>query len=403
MSDFRIQKMRINDIYLDKKNPRVNPTSSQREAINALMKDQGDKLVNLMKHISENGVNPTARSLVFKENNKYIDGDGNRRLAAMKIAHTINLLDDEKWIKKIKNLNINITNFPNEIECVVFKNRNEARVWIKLNHNGQGDGAGTVTWSSAAKDRFNDVSSIGTQLIERYIDKNQQSGYKKTNIDRFFSKASIKEKFNINLKDGEIIFEDVKNSKIKNLIEDLKDVNAVDIYNKKAIIEFYERWENGQSNKSNESSGKISHVRPSTNDRKGVAPRDLILEIKCTRTNNIFDELKKIKVGYFPNASAILLRTFLELSVNYYIDKNNIPIPSGKVSLLFYLKTAYIEMNLSKDEEKALDAITSNKNHPAHTNILNSYAHNKNHAPDPNSIKIAFDSWAVFLKKIYEK
>lgn len=100
MSDFRIQKMRINDIYLDKKNPRVNPTSSQREAINALMKDQGDKLVNLMKHISENGVNPTARSLVFKENNKYIDGDGNRRLAAMKIAHTINLLDDEKWIKK---------------------------------------------------------------------------------------------------------------------------------------------------------------------------------------------------------------------------------------------------------------------------------------------------------------
>lgn len=404
MSNFEIRKIRINDINVDEKNPRLEPANSQKEAINSIMEDQGDKLISLIKHISENGLNPTARILVFKENGKLIDGDGNRRVAAIKIVHTLNLLDDEIWIRKIGKIKVNIANFPNEIECAVFENRNKARVWIRLNHDGQGDGEGTIPWSSTAKDRFNNINSIGTQFIENYVDAGKRSRYQKTTMDRFFGSKFIKEKLNINLQDGKITFGDVEDDKTKTLIGALESIKVSEVYDNKKITEFYndKLQNNNQPNKPGESASQVKPGRPSTNAQKGVIPRDLTLEIKCQKTNNIFNELKKIQVEQFPNASAILLRAFLELSVDYYIAKTKKNIPKD-MKLLGRLQKIYKEMDLSKDEKKVLDIITSNKNNPAHTNVLNSYIHNKNHHPDPDSIKIAFDNLTVFFKKAYEE
>ena len=400
MSNFKIKNLNISDINLDEKNPRLEPTNSQREAINAIMEDQKDKLISLIRHISENGLNPTVIALVFKENGKLVDGDGNRRVAAIKIAHTPKLLDDEKWIKKIKAINTN--NFPNKIDCVIFESRDEARIWVKLNHNGQGEGEGTIPWNSKAKDRFNNKKSIGTQFIEHYVDQDNQAAYQKTTMDRFFGNKFIKDSLNIKQEEGEVVFDEINHEKVKQLIDALKNIKVSEVYNNEKIMEFYSNncHHNNQSKKkgvSDSAKGKAP-----TNTRKGVIPKDVFFKIECTKTNNIFNELKKIKVKDFPNASAMLLRAFLELSVDYYIDKKGISVDNN-TKLKGRLNIVYKEMSLPKDEKKALDAIFSNKDNPAHTNILNSYTHNKHHHPDPSSVKTAFDNLSVFFIKVYEK
>ncbi len=405
MTDYKIKKLNISEIDLDEKNPRLEPTNSQREAINMLMADQKDKLMKLINHISINGLNPTARILVFKEHGKIIDGDGNRRVAAIKIAHTPEILDDQGLIKTVKS--INIQNFPYEIDCVIFESRKDAEIWIKLNHNGQGGGEGTIPWSSKAKDRFNNEKSIGTQLIEQYVEKIDQSSYQKTTMDRFFGNKFIKKKLNLKITDGKVDF-DVVNVRIaKILIENLKNVKVSEVYDNEKIKIFYhdnlnnlDELDEGKKNNVNENPPVKS--RPTTKSRNGVVAKDFKLMIHCEKTNNILNELKVLDVSNFPNASACLLRVFLELSTDYYLCKEKIDF-NKEMKLSGRIKLVLDKINLSKDEKKVLSSIISNKDNPVNTNILNSYVHNRHHHPEASSLKTGFDNLKPLFIKIYDK
>ncbi len=405
MADFKIKRLNISEINLDEKNPRLEPTNSQREAINMLMSDQKDKLMKLIKHISINGLNPTARILVFKEHGKIIDGDGNRRVAAIKIAHTPELLDDQGLVKTIKSINIH--NFPYEIDCVIFESRKDAEIWIKLNHNGQGGGEGTIPWSSQAKDRFNNVKSIGTQLIERYIEQTDQSSYQKTTMDRFFGNKFIREELNLKRDDGIIVFDVINDKRAKNLIKNLKNVKVSEVYDNKKIKIFYhenlnnlDEQDEGEKNNANEHPPVKS--RPTTTSRNGVVATDFNLKIHCEKTNNILNELKEMDVSSFPNASACLLRVFLELSTDYYLCKEKVDF-NKEMKLLGRIKVVLGKINLTKNEENALNSIISDKNNPVNTHILNSYVHNRHHHPEASSLKTGFENLKPLFIKIYGK
>ena len=73
--NYEVREVRVSEILLDQKNPRFPPVGNQREAIQAMLKDQGQKIVNLASEIYQNGLNPSSRLILFKEGEKYIDGD----------------------------------------------------------------------------------------------------------------------------------------------------------------------------------------------------------------------------------------------------------------------------------------------------------------------------------------
>ena len=56
-------------------------------------------------------------------------------------------------------------------------------------------------------------------------------------------------------------------------------------------------------------------------NRAGLVPKTLILHINNPKINKIFEELKHIQVKTCPNASSVLLRVFLELSVDAYLER----------------------------------------------------------------------------------
>ena len=397
MSKCKIKTLSISQINVDQKNPRLKDTSSQQRAINEMFEDQGDKIIKLASHIAKHGLNPTERFLVFKENKKYVDGDGNRRLIALKVLETPNILDNGKWKKQIKKIQVTIT-LPSQLECAVFNNREDAKIWISLNHNGQGQGEGRIPWGSAAKDRFNQTQSIGTQIIEKYVNKKDREKYQKTTVDRFFNYKDIKENLNIKLDDkGFIDFLKIDTQYIKPVVQSLANVKVADVYDKEKAKVFYKNiiTQNFLQRR--------THGRKTTRARSTVVPKDFILRINETKANNIFGELKKINVNEFPNASAILLRAFLELAVDSYCKKKGIEIEKNRVKLLEKFKSAYTNMDLKRNQIKVLDSIVANPNDPAHTNILNSYTHNPHHNPDPESVKIAFDNLQIFFEQAYLK
>src|SRR3546814_16426069 len=73
--------LKIDDLLLDLINPRTRKVQTQREALQAVIKDQGDRLVALASDIAKNGLNPADRVLVMKQASPkgYVTLEGNRR------------------------------------------------------------------------------------------------------------------------------------------------------------------------------------------------------------------------------------------------------------------------------------------------------------------------------------
>ena len=425
MINHEIKKFNINDIFLDENNPRFEPTGSQQNAIDTMIEDQGDKLLNLAKDIRDNGLNPSQNIIIFKENNRYIDGDGNRRITVLKIINAPNLVTDEKFRQKIQLFNQN--HFPKQVNCVVFNNREEAKHWVGINHGGELDGRGAIGWNAIQKNRFKGVESIGLQIIERYVADEEKGNYHKSTMDRFFTNAFIKKQLNIQIKNNIVSFDKIDSNKINKIITALNGIKVKEVYNAEDIRVFYQKLypssvqepkkpqsSSVQEPKKPQSSSEQGPEKPqssskgrkATNARNSVIPNDLSWDINCQKTKNVFEELKNIPVEKYVNASAVLLRTFLELAVHEYLKEQNLEI-DRREPLISCFEKAFQDMKdkktLSKNELKPLQHIIKNPNHFANTNILNAYVHNRHMHPDSRSVKIAFDSLCVFFEKVYQK
>lgn len=60
----------LDDLHLDLNNPRFDGLASQRDALEKIVTNQGNKLVNLAEDIVENGLSPAHRMLVMKGKGK---------------------------------------------------------------------------------------------------------------------------------------------------------------------------------------------------------------------------------------------------------------------------------------------------------------------------------------------
>ena len=106
-------KIDIDKLLLDVENPRLPAIAkNQREAISLMCRTRGKEILNLAEHVVENGFDPSTLMMVVPTKEtpiQYIVVDGNRRLTALKILETPEILTDEftkNEIKKIKRLSV---------------------------------------------------------------------------------------------------------------------------------------------------------------------------------------------------------------------------------------------------------------------------------------------------------
>lgn len=120
----------IADLHLDERNPRFNPANGQKEAIELMFKEQESKLYELALDIVKHGLDPSKTFIVFQENNKYVVGDGNRRLTVLKALETPDLIEIEnkKILSQFKELSKQFKlNNLTKIDCVIYDKREDAR------------------------------------------------------------------------------------------------------------------------------------------------------------------------------------------------------------------------------------------------------------------------------------
>lgn len=132
---YQYLRLPVSEIFLDQNNPRFSPVSSQRDAIEAMLEEQGEKIYQLAEDIAKYGLDPSKRLIVFIENERYIDGDGNRRLTVLKILETPDLIRGHRSFKKYQNLSKDF-NVPIDVDCVVYSSRDEIRHWLEIKSFG---------------------------------------------------------------------------------------------------------------------------------------------------------------------------------------------------------------------------------------------------------------------------
>src|SRR5450756_2394312 len=89
-----IMAIPLENLLVDQDNPRHAPQPSQRQALAAIAQERGEKLTNLAADIWEKGLNPSDLPLVTygEQDGRYVVVEGNRRICALKLMASPQLL-----------------------------------------------------------------------------------------------------------------------------------------------------------------------------------------------------------------------------------------------------------------------------------------------------------------------
>ncbi|MGP3660283.1 hypothetical protein ACTU9R_25300 [Burkholderia gladioli] len=359
----RYDAVPLEKLEFDLNNPRFEPCSNQLEALALICTDSG-KISTLMRHIAENGLNPTERVIVVasEKRGKFVVLEGNRRLAALKLLskpEMVDAIDIPSAASKALRKAASIEFTPSEIEkieSVVFDDKGEASTWIDLKHTGENGGAGVVGWDGIQTARYRQ-SDATLAVIEFAIaagllpkDDATTKSFPITNLQRLLGDPYVRGALGINISRGEVTSDLSRAETEKGLRRVLNDlasgkITVTDIKRKSDRAEYVDKlpkrelpnlsakvaeWSLTKSQSANATANGVSKVavgtQRSSKDRLYLIPRELKLEINDHRLNKIYWELKRdLKLGVVANATAVLFRTFVELTLDLYLETNGLP------------------------------------------------------------------------------
>ncbi|HGF5158150.1 TPA: hypothetical protein ACF339_003806 [Vibrio parahaemolyticus] len=232
----------VNNLLLDLDNSRFpNQPENQRQAIVFMLKQQGDKLFKLAKDIIEFGLDPSERLVVVKdESENYVVVEGNRRVTTLKLLQNIDMVEEDKTTRKIKNLLASNPEIPQAVECVVYQQDDEGyEHWVNLKHTGENDGVGRVHWKGQEVDRHrakHGETSFGNQLITfiskepdiKSSIKGNTSKLKITNITRLLGDPAVRERLALHMVTGSLFCKCPKSQFVERITKLLDEMLETD-------------------------------------------------------------------------------------------------------------------------------------------------------------------------------
>lgn len=340
--NFKYQAINITDIDLDKENPRFPSVNNQRDAIQAMLEEQGEKLYVLGKDISQYGLDPSKRLIVFKNNNRFIDGDGNRRMTVLKILETPSMINDNKLYDKFKILSKSMKGKEiKTVECVVFSSRNEIKHWLEINHDGFQNGRGQIPWSSEQKERFNGSKSIGMiakekLLFENLITQKEHDSVNVTTLTRLLGSRPAKKALSITNDTQGVTFADM--GSLLKIFKALENKSVKEVYHdedRKIFLLNYLGSLDGKENLQTSASENSSNVQTNkkinkktkriSNQNKPIFGEVLLL--KEGIVNNIYRDICDIydlskKSDKFVEILGFSMRLILDVAAREYFSQN---------------------------------------------------------------------------------
>jgi len=454
MAGYNIHEIEVDKLLFDVRNPRHDVLSDQTETLHEIMIDQKGKLVKLAKDIVDFGINPSELSIVTPSedySDKFVVTEGNRRLAALQLLSDPAMAAlgyDSISIDKLKSYGKRYKDNPIErLPCVVFKQRDDANHWIELRHTGANEGRGVVPWGAKEKARFNESQGKPHpefQVLE-FVKKNANLSeedleyLKKPNISsiqRLINDPNVREALGIDMTDGYVNTNlppgEIINGLTKLVIDFATQRKSVDDIRRKEnredyISEFTEEYlPDANANEietwmlqsqtgpvkprilpSKGVSGAVSGKKsvPLSTSRPKLIPASCVLKVKnAPRINKIYRELRDLEIDHFENSGAVMFRVFLELSLEEYARKNQIPFDKYTgLSAMLQKVAEHMKTNnfMTPDELKPIRVAYSSKDSMFSSDTLHAYVHNPDFAPKSKDLKITWDNFEKFFKAMW--
>ncbi|MDB5415311.1 MAG: hypothetical protein JWR10_3646 [Rubritepida sp.] len=142
-----------------------------------------------------------------------------------------------------------------------------------------------------------------------------------------------------------------------------------------------------------------------------------ILPVEGIRLLPLYNECRKIKVKGNENAAAFLVRVFIELSSENYLQEKNVQIPRSlrdksittwedyKVKLSDKINAVTLHIDPSKRAPifaQAREAIQKDAVGSFSINTLHSYFHNRHVLPQEDTIRASWDGWEAYLQAVFD-
>jgi hypothetical protein len=444
------KEIRVTDILLDTGNYRTGKQEDQREAIKALIEEQKHKLVNLAKDIIENGLSPLETVMVYAvpgEKNRFIVVEGNRRIAAIKLATQPDLAADTTWHNAFKRLHKLLPGqVPKKIVCKVANSKEEAFPWIQRRHDTGLKGAGLEPWSTIATYRAHaaqgksapEYDTLEFVLTHGQLDADVEErvmgqDFPITNLKRLVDSAYVSEQLELDRGDPALtstankkwvlaMMRDFVTTISREAHEDGKPFSVKDIYDANDQKKFFnkivhkhpkpargaKRWTiNANTSVGDTERGQPKRNKPNrpTSERKKLVPKNTNVLPPMGRANDILHELRRYEVETCRNAVSVLFRVFLEFSVEAYMTRRAVLGVTSADTLAKKLRAVIQHMEDNGIMTKK-DLTTANKaaNDPHSmfsTVQLNAYVHNVNFYPSASELKTSWDNLEPFIEKLW--
>jgi len=449
---FERRKIGLGKLMISTENPRFKETKDQKEAIAIMLAKRGDEIHNIARDILEVGQNPTTEISVYAEpDGTYKVKDGNRRVTAIK------LMMDPSWIPKSDKLNrtryrqlnkrIDRSKF-RYIDCIVFDDENEADLWVERNHSGYQNGIGQVQWDSIQKKRFASKRDGADPILQIFdfvtAKKNMdiEDNFPITTLERMFGYNTFRETLGYRIENGNVIVERDVDRFVDEVAEIIKDFSKKlggkytvrDVIDQKKASEYIsnkrqegrfrpftpsEDFDISEAEKLPEPipatpSTKTVPSRLPTSKRTTLIPADVDIDIHSEKINDIYHELQNLNIKKLTNCGSVMLRVFLDLSIDYYLSKNedhssekgrkfseirgnpSVNLDTKMRLVLKDLKSLKkVDENISKTVMGLL-----NDDDLQLTVELNQYVHNYHFNPKADDVKVLWNNLEGFIRAV---
>jgi len=448
------------DLLFDPENARLEkPQPSQQATALALARAHGKSVLKLAEDILKMGMDPSALPIVVPtggQRKQYKVLEGNRRLLALKALENPSLIATELGEVESRKLAALARQFANRpisrVDCVLFDTADEALPWIDRRHTGYNDGVGLSEWDANQIDLFRSrhggptrPRNVGGQVLDFVNRIDGDSGQSNkgliTNLQRLANSPEVRRKFGLDRVSGALVSRLPVEEAIKpwrRIVADLRSgtLKVGEIYSHDDRVAYLNRMDAADLPDLSKAAGdsvtlddlkagtrKPAKAAPAKaapakttarakaaakKHRATMVPADCKANVTPPRINAIYNEIRTLNVEQYPNACAVLLRVFVELSVDHEIQQAQLMTDAemGNANLAKRLKkvAAHLEASgkIPLQLRRAIDRIADSQlTIAASTFAMNQYVHNEYAYPKPQDLQIAWDELQPFVEKLW--